>query len=237
MAKYNILNWQNENSLSNFPLVSYIEFRDFLVDSSFVQFDNFIPILNTIAVDETNVTLTITFDYGVNSGIVLSKQTFLQNPNSAHIRLYTPTNDRYLGVISFGPGTLDLFKTHIGRILTLDMQFSPDAVRSIPLQDAVYTFDGIYGDLVLGRGATDDSIFYNISTAKNTIVFNAVKYHEITPSNQKQGLRKINLVPPLENNINLSSNEVIRVTPDSSNSLRISLVSGSPSNAFQISKV
>ena len=85
MATYNALNWQNENSLSNFPLSSYIEFRDFLVDARFVQFDNFTPVLNTITVDETSVTLTITFDYGTNSNIVLLKQTFLQNTNSKSI--------------------------------------------------------------------------------------------------------------------------------------------------------
>jgi hypothetical protein len=237
MATYNALNWQNENSLSNFPLSSYIEFRDFLVDARFVQFDNFTPVLNTITVDETSVTLTITFDYGTNSNIVLLKQTFLQNTNSTNIRIYTPSNNRYLGVISFGSGTLELFKTHVGRTLALDMAFSQDSVRSIPLNDAVYTLDGLYGDLVLGRGTADDSIFYNTSNSKKTIVFNAVKYHEIAGTNTKQGLRKINLVPPIDNNINLSPSEVIRATPNNGASLLLSLVSGSTNNAFQISKV
>ena len=237
MAKYNVLNWQNENSLSNFPLVSYIEFRDFLVDASFVQFDNFIPVLNTVTVNENSVTLTITFDYGINDSITLSRQTFIENANNSNIRLYTPANDRYIGVLSFGPGTLDLFKTHVGRTLALDMSFSPDTVKSIPLQDAVYTLDGLYGNLSLGRSDTDDSIFYNVAGTKKTIVLNAVKYHEITDTSKKQGLRKINLVPPLDNNINLSANEVLRVTPNSSKSLTISLLSGSPNKAFQISKV
>ena len=62
MAIYNPLSWQNENALSSYPFSEDIDVQDFIVDAKFVQFDNFLPILNYVLVERDRLNLTMTFD-------------------------------------------------------------------------------------------------------------------------------------------------------------------------------
>jgi hypothetical protein len=57
-----ILAWQNENGLQHYPLVKDTIVKDFIVDASFIQFDNFIPILHSIEVKANKILVTILFD-------------------------------------------------------------------------------------------------------------------------------------------------------------------------------
>jgi hypothetical protein len=236
MASYNPLNWQNENALASFPFDSDLEFQDFIVDARFVQFDNFIPTLNYIYVDFNKIDLSVTFDYG-EALLTFLKSEYLKGETYRNIRVYQPLNSRYLGSIVFGEGLETLWQQYSGQKITHNARFSADTVRSIPSKDAVYLFDSSYGNISLGRTALDTTIFYNVSEELNSVTFNAVGGHsvnEIIETGSSNGLKQINLVKPLHNNINLASNEIIKITPVNASSLQIALVAGSKSSAFSI---
>ena len=234
MAIYNPLSWQNEHALSNFPFKEAFDIPDLLVDAKFVQFDNFIPVLNHIVVGSDRLTLAITFDYGQRANIELQKEQYLRGDSYRYVRIYTQNNTRYLGTLVFGRGAEDLWNSYVGRKLDYNIAFLPETVRSVPSKDAVYTLDNNFGDLELGRTALDSTIFYNTSLELNSITFNAVGGHGVPEGKVKEGLRKINLVPPRNNNINLASNDVIKLKAFNGASLTIDLVSGSTSKSFLI---
>ena len=230
MPIYNVLSWQNENSLSGFPFAEDQEIQDFIVDARFVQFDNFVPTLNYILIETTQITLSITFDHGTHDAIVFFKSDYLAGESSRSVKISMA--GRCLGSITFGPGAATLWTDYIGRKLNWKASFLPEVVRSIPSKDAVYTLDSFYGNVTLGRTSADKAIFYNSALNLNAIVFNAVGGHSV--EREKQGLRQINLVKPKDNNINLASNDIIKISPVNTGSLQISLVSGSSGKSFTL---
>jgi len=234
MSIYNPLGWQNENGLSNYPFAQAQEINDLIVDAKFLQFDHFIPTLDYIVVAVDRLELGMTFDYGTNTGITLLKSDYADGDNYRNVRIYTTDNSRYLGVLVFGTGAAELWKNHIGRKIVYNAAFLPEVLTSIPSKDAVYSFDGNYGDIHLSRTTSDSTIFYNTSLDLNAITMNAVGGHAVANNAKKEGLRKINLVPPLHNNINLVSNDVIKIKSFNSSSLTIELVSGTPTQAFVV---
>jgi hypothetical protein len=227
MADYNILEWQNENSLSSYPFTDDIVVPDFIIDAKFVQFNNFIPILNYIQVDSNNIKINITYDYGTIEAL------YIKSSNVKSLRLYTNDSYRHIGVLSLGPGAETLLTTHVGQKLTYGINFVPESVISIPSTAGVFTFDRNFGEVSLSRGAEDTTIFYNINTELNSITLNAVAGHEaIGPA---KGLRQINLVKPKNNNITLYSNDVIKFKPSGDFvGLETSLVSGTPTKSFKL---
>lgn len=226
MAKYNPLNWQNENAISNYPLSYAFELQDFIVDARFVQFDNFVPVLDYVMVENDRVRLAITFDHGQQTNI---EYVPLGNQGKC-VRIYQSQSNRYMGLLVFGGGASTLISTYAGQTVSVSTPFLASTVRSIPLKDAVYTLDGSYGDVVMGRTMDDKTIFYSVH--EKTLIFNAVTLHEAVGA--PEGLRKINLVPPVNNNINISYNDVIKLSSFSSSSITIDLVSGSPSSSFTL---
>lgn len=234
MANYNPLGRQNENALSNYPFHLAQEIKEIIVDAKFVQFDAFIPILDNIVITSDRLELTVIFDYGKNTDIILLKDNYLMGEPYKAVRIYTSDKSRYLGMLTFGAGVLELWKSYVGRKLSYSSAFLPETTASIPSNDAVYTFDGNHGEVQLSRTAADTTVFYNTSLDLNSITLNAVGGHTIPEDSKKEGLRKINLVTPLHNNINLASNDVIKIKSFNSSSLTIELVSGSPAKAFTI---
>jgi len=237
MPTYNVLNWRNENSLTGYPFSSDMDVQDFIVDAKFIQFDDFIPTLEYASIESSSLTLTITFDFGRHTEIQFLKSSFDQGEAYRYVDIYTPANynKRYLGSVTFGPGASVLWANYVGRKLNYGKQFLSEVVRSIPSKDAVYTFDGHYGDVILSRDPTNDkTIFFNKALNLNAIVHNAVGGHTVEGVSA-QGLRQINLVKPRNNNINLASNDVIKINSETNTYLTISLVGGSNSSrAFAI---
>lgn len=233
MASYNPLEWQNENALSGYPLVEETDYPSFLVDAKFVQFDNFVPTLSTAFVDNDKIRLTVIFDYGTHTTIDLLKSDYDTDESRRHVRIYQPDTNRYLGVLSFGDSVSSMWTTIKGSLLKFNIPFAAETVRSVPKKDAVYTFDSYFGSVVLGRTTDDKTIFYNTAkvTGLNAITFNAVGGNS-KDSGTAEGLRKINLVGPVANNINLVSNDVIKIVPLNSSALSIGLVTGTASTAF-----
>jgi hypothetical protein len=228
MAIYNVLSWRNENSLTGHPFQNESPIPGFIVDARFVQFDGFIPLLKSVRVEDDSVFLDILFDLPKSIEVVFTKNWFNLGEKGRHIYIHysTPTYRRYMGSISFGEGTSELWPGYVGRKLNFGLQFLPETVRSIPSKDAVYTFDGDYGDVTIGRANNDSSIFFN--KTPNAIVHNAVGGHSVE-NTVPQGLRQINLVKPRNNNINLASNDIIKMSSPTNTTLVISLVGGSTS--------
>jgi hypothetical protein len=239
MAIYNPLEWQNENGLSGYPFDEEFEVQNFIVDASFIQFDDIVPVLNYVIVNKDRITLNIAFDDGLSHDVVYLKSTYDQGEEYRSVRIYNQTKERYFGCLAFGPGTATLWSTYVGQKIVYGKSFLPQTVRGIPSKDAVYLFDGSYGDVELTRTLGDSTIFYNTSKPNlahpnypNTITFNAVGGHAVVNPETPKGLRKINLVPPLNNNINLAANDVVKITTLNAQSLSIDLVAGSVSPSF-----
>ena len=190
MATYNTLGWQNENALSSYPFALDIEPRDLIVDAKFVQFDGFIPILNSVTVEDDRLNLKLTFDYGETTA-ALYKEAYFLGEEYRSVRLYNKTKTRYMGILTFGSGASTLWDTYAGRYLEFNSAFLANTARSIPSKDAVYLLDGSYGDLKLARTVDDTTIFYNVSKKSvtnpgglNTVTFNAVTGHATRRSKQ-----------------------------------------------------
>jgi hypothetical protein len=233
MSSYNILEWHDENSLTSYPLSEELEVQGIFVSANFIQFDNFVPVLNELFVDSSSLNIKITFDFGQHTAITFSKQRYDTGEAYRYLRIYTPDKSRYLGSLSFGRGAETLWNEHVGRKFTYTLSFDACTVRSISSASGVYLLDGSYGDVTLDRTEQDSTIFYNISEPLKTITFNAVTGHSVEATDTI-GLRKINLVSPVRNNINLAANDVIKFTPQNAAALSVDLVSGVSPTGFNI---
>jgi hypothetical protein len=234
MAIYYPLSWQNENALSGYPFDSSIFSNDFIVDAKFIQFDGFIPTLNYVIVDADKILLSLTLDYGELSNLSYKKSDYISGQATRQLRIYTPDGNRYLGVLVFGSGLEQLWLSSVGRKYTINSKFSSSTIISIPKKAGVYSLDNLKGSVQLSKTAEDRTIFYNASKSPslNSLTFNAVYNHEI--SGEYRVLRKINLVSPVDNNINLSSNDIVKIYSPDNDSLKIELASGAASKAFII---
>ena len=239
MADYNVLGWQNENGLSNYPFIDPFDIQDLIVDASFIQFDNFIPLLTYVLIDINSIDITITFDSGEATAVITRDQYVAYN---RAIRYYDSVTNRYLGCLTLGEGVNTAWSNFVGQKMQRALKFISSTVRSIPSKDAVYTLDSSYGDIVLG--ATQDladvytdiggivyqtqaggnTVFYNINNATPAITFNAVANHTIPENNKIYPLKKINLVKPIQNNIHLDSNDIIKFNSINNQNLSIYLV-------------
>ena len=249
MANYTVLSWQNEHSLESFPLSSPFEVEDFLVDASFIQFDGFTPVLAEVDVKIDRLVVTILFDEGEVETTYL-KTSF--NAGVTQMRCFG-ADSRYLGCLTLGAGVESLWSDYVGQNLKSGVSFFSHLVRSIPLKDAVYTLDKLYGDVEFGaivdildplavlatsttslipRGKT---VFYNVDKNSENITFNAVKNHALGTASvlTLHPLKKINLVAPIANNVYLASNDIIKFNSFNNQSLNIALV-GSGTSATNL---
>jgi hypothetical protein len=235
MAIYTTLSWQNENSLTSFPLAEPFDLENFLVDASFIQFDGFTPRLKKIKVFPEQLDVTILFDVGEVTS------TYHKSSEAYCLRFYE-NSARFLGSITFGAGLQIMWASYLGQQLERDLPFYRHLVKSIPLKDAVYTLDSLYGEIEFdslmdsstiialpntlnSTLATGKTIFYNTDKAKENLTFNAVKNHAIYNNADKlKPLKKINLVKPIDNNVYLSSNDVIKFNSFNNKRLNITLV-------------
>lgn len=235
MSQYTILSWQDEHALTSFPLAEPFELENFLVDASFIQFDGFVPRLKKIKVFSEHLEITILFDAGEVTA------TYLKSSSSLCLRFYE-NSARFLGSLTFGPGLQIMWANYMGQQLERDLPFYNYLVKSIPLKDAVYTLDSLYGDVeftsVMDSSTvvvqsnslnssvyTGKTIFYNTDKPSENLTFNAVKNHGIyNAADNLKPLKKINLVKPIDNNVYLSSNDVIKFNSFNNKRLNITLV-------------
>jgi hypothetical protein len=245
MSEYIALSWQNENGLTNYPLTLPFEINDLIVDASFIQFDNYVPTFSSVLIGENYMTFNLIFDLGEVSA------TYNQSDYSAgikNLRFYDNGGDRYLGCLTIGVGATKAWDSYVGENLiagaTLGgpIPFVASTVKSIPLNDAVYTLDGSYGEIYLGANqdvadsfadiggiiyqtsAGGNTIFYNSVSSPPSITFNAVGNSVPPASNNIYPLKQINLTKPKNNNITIGGNDVIKFNSINNQNLEIYVV-------------
>jgi len=223
-----------------------MQINDLVVDASFIQFDNYTPILNSILVGRDYMEFRITFD----NGVVLAKYLKTSYDSGLrNLRFYDYGGNRYLGCLTIGEGAVTAWTSYVGENLIISLPFVATTVRSIPLNDAVYKLDNSYGTLVLGanqdiadsfiqvgnlvyqKSAGGNTVFYNTSVSPAAITFNAVGNSSISASNKTHPLKQINLTKPIDNNITLNGNDIVKFKSINNQNLSIYVTGSGISNS------
>lgn len=203
---YGILEWNNENSVSCYPLSRLFTPADFIVDATFVQFDAFVPILKSVAVSQGVVTITITTDAG---DIVTS----IDKPSSS----YTPgyivkltSNNRHLGFLVFGQGLVSIFNTYIETTIKANIPFDISTVRGISSKAGVYSIAGYTGDVNIytGDSKPQQTLFFDISG--NNVTWNA---GSLATAADAVALMTLNGVTPINNAVFIEDSTLIKLAP------------------------
>jgi hypothetical protein len=210
MTQIGILEWQNEQALSSYPMVTSFGYDALFVDANFIQFDNFIPVLKKIYVTSENVVIDILIDTGLLSVTIVN--SFFTNPGLVK-KIYS--NNRYIGKLVFGRYAIELAE-NIGFSLTLNNPFLPCLVKSIPSKCGVYTINGLYGNLTFNH---DSVVYYGITG--NDITVNAV---DTGSTSSILFLKSINSILPIANNIYLKDTDTVKITTEGTNIIKISQV-------------
>jgi hypothetical protein len=138
-----ILEWRDLDVQNRHPFEQDGSLNDLFADASFVQYDGFAPILQTVAVQPSGLLLSFTFDDGaldvaVGSGSCVSG-------GSVVIR----SHGRYYGRLVLGPGVENLIQ-QIGTSITVNNAFNGATVRSIPTASGLFAVNSFHGAVVLG---------------------------------------------------------------------------------------
>ena len=165
MQGIGITEWRDHGRSSCYPLAVDIDPNDLFVDASFVQFDNFIPQLSTVVIDSTGVTFTFLFDDGTFTTTVASSNCI----SEYIIQLRNSTTNRNYGSVVCGYGIVTLFNTSQGTTLTLDANFVPSVIRSIPSTAGLYLLQGVSGAIDI---TTDDNQRFAITG--NSVTWNTI---------------------------------------------------------------
>lgn len=197
-----ILNWLNENSLTPYPLEKTFGYDGLIIDANFIQFDNFIPVLNSIKFQDKKIAISITFD-------LLTKIIYLteEDYNITNLVVTIEEGGRYLGMLKFGNG-LTKFVNNSGEQFSLNIgiKFLPHLVKSIPSRSGVYSIDNKYGPFYfLG----DNYISFDVND--NDITFNAIYY---PPIETELYLKTLNSVGPTNNNVFIKNTDIIKVASE-----------------------
>lgn len=214
MADIGILSWLNETGLSQFPFTTDFGFNGLLVDATFLQYNSFTPILQTIAVNDISVILTIQFDYGVQAvSIPLSGLTSPQ-------KIYDGT--RYLGTLIFGYDAADMLNPYLDQIILVNIPFLSHLVKGIPGNAGVYSIDGQFGAIIF---TADSNIWYTLSG--QNVTFNAVALPALVDIPY---LKTLNGVGPTDNSVYIQETQLVKISNDGVGDVQISLAGYSAAN-------
>jgi hypothetical protein len=208
-----ILSWTNETSLSPYPLSKSFGYDNFLVDANFVQFDDFVPVLQSIKLEDDMLTMAILFD----SGVVET------NINTSYLQMHRfmlkiKSDDRVLGHIVFGPDTNRFIEDNFSNRTTkvLNIPFLASTVKVIPLKSGVFSIDGKFGPLHV---FSEEVIWYDVND--NDVTFNAVSGLNYT---EDIYLKSLNTVLPISNGVYVEDNQVIKFRSIGAAAIEVSLV-------------
>lgn len=208
-----VLSWTNETGLTPYPLSRTFGYDSFLIDANFIQFDDFVPTLQSVKVIDDEVVITILFDSG-SIAITLAK-TFFSTSGVVH-KVYD--NGRYLGKLVFGADAARLVETEIANLdtKTINIPFLNHLVRSIPSKAGVFSIDDVYGDMEFD---SDAYVWYDLDG--NDVTFNAVSGFDYQDDLY---LKTLNLVSPVANSVYIKDSQVIKVRSVGNSTIEISLV-------------
>lgn len=204
-----ILEWTDENSKGDYPLLNGFGVKAVIVDANFLQFDNSIPVLNTIKVDPTKVTLNITFDR-TNKDIVIPNTPFT---DTTLIRIFEINTTRYMGSLTIGQGLFKLFEDKVGTTIEVNSPFAATTVVSVNRKSGVFTLQGAVEDVLIDSTTTDGDtpIFFGIDG--DTVIWNAVGIPPVPPTSFI-ALKTLNGVAPTNNHIRIEDSEIIKILPN-----------------------
>ncbi len=219
-----VLSWTNETALTPYPLVKSFGYDGLFIDANFIQFDGFVPVLNTIKVADDNIEITITFDSG--------PQVLVYTISSVSVigtTKYVYDGDRYLGTLVFGNG-VGRFLNNKGNQVTLaiNIPFLSHTTKSISSTAGVYSIDGKYGNL---QFTSDENINYEVDAGD--ITFNAIALPAVVNTNY---LKTLNSVGPLDNSVFIKNTDIVKVT-GSTPTVTISLVGSVPGGVTQTNAI
>lgn len=192
-------NWRTANSLTAFPLSKSFGVENFIIDANFVQFDAFVPVLQTVVVAEHSITLTILFDTGTQTATIQDTVAV-----GDEVKFYDGT--RYLGRLLIGQGASTMWIKFTEQTLTLNIPFLSATVRAIPSASGVFSIGGAFGPV---RFVSDDVISFDLSG--NDVTCHAAALN--APVGEPV-LKTINGVEPVANNITFIDTDIIKFGPD-----------------------
>ena len=194
------LSYLNENSLNCYPLTKSFGTDDAIVDACFKQFDGFIPILQSIVINQTSVILQILTDAGLQEVIATTPFT----PATYNLS----DGSRWLGKITLDKGITTIWSAFSNTTISMQIPFAATAVKPIASQGGMYSFNGFNGNVSL---TTDNQVFF--TTTGTDVVFNSVG---IPDSITQQIVKTINGISPTYNGIQLNDSDMIKFTSNKS---------------------
>lgn len=220
----NVYSWTSETSLTPHPLTKSFGYDSLLLDANFVQFDNFVPVLKTIKLNDDKLEITIQFDLLLKTITPLITDI---DSSGDYVKIYD--GSRYLGTLVFGLG-VTRFLASVGdqTTLTINTPFLAHLVKSIPSTCGVYSINEEFGPLSF---TSDANINYIVSG--QDIEFNAIAYPAASADNY---LKTLNSVAPTDNSVFIKSTEIIKVRGQSS-TVEVSLVGNSLSDLFKANSI
>jgi hypothetical protein len=207
----NVLSWQNETTLSPYPFFTSFGYDNFITDANFIQFDNFIPILNKIEIYDMYINIEMLFDSGIQT-ITVAKSNFMGLPYTKIIKV----DGRYFGKLIFGPDAAAICNELNNTVLLPAVKVLSFLVKSIPSNSGVYSLEKMYGNLTF---STTADIFFNI--AGQNVTFNAVALPNTVNNTY---LKTINGVAPTDNNIVINDSLIIKVSSTGASVVQFSLL-------------
>ena len=136
-----IVEWLDNQT--EYPLKNAGYLGGLFSDASFIMYDNFIPVLNTINVTITSLIINITFDDGSSTFTI----PITNISEGASYRFYL--NNRSYGVVVFGRLINDILANVYGTSISAGVSFDPSVVRSINSVNGVYSINGLSGDVTI----------------------------------------------------------------------------------------
>lgn len=188
-------------------MVSAVDPIDFLIDASFIQFDNFTPVLKTIKVGAVSLTLTLTVDTGDVQMVVLK-------PGPDFFPGYSQrlvSGDRHIGFLVFGQGLLEMFNSNLNDTLRINVAFLPTVVRSLNSQGGVYSIQGKTGAVNIYTGPTPPERTLFFKQTGQTVDWNAGYLSPATPGIP---LLTLNKLEPKFNATFIQDSNLVKVNPD-----------------------
>lgn len=207
---YQVLEYENENSFTNYPFQTSIFLSNLFVEAKFFQYDNFIPVFNFVRVLEDEAIFTFTFDFGI-------KQITLANDFDTTNFVEITDVSRHVGKFKLGAGFYELFTSYVGQTEDVEVSFAINTIKTIPSKAGLFSLSGINGAIEV---LTDDNLFFELDGQQ--VTWNAVARDA---ANNLNYLKTINNVAPVNNNIFFADNELLKVNPDG-NSLIFSFLQG-----------
>jgi len=214
MAITGILSWENETALNAYPLSKEFGLNSFLVDANFVQFDNFVPVLQSITLLDQNLVISLLTDVGT---IKLTVATSEFVGTSLTKRIFDSTG-RCIGTLVFGANALSLFENENTLSLDINIPFLSFLAKSIPSNCGVYSVAGKFGALSL---TGDKNLWFTSITGRNGIVFNAAALGAISALPY---LKTLNGIAPINNNVYMQETDLLKIATAGTATVQFSLI-------------